>query len=165
MVTSRAWQFCRDRRGVSAIEFAIIAPIAATVMLAAFDLGNAAQQQIALREAVRTGGQYAIHFPTNPSDIRAAVTSALPSGWTLSNPGGVPVVTCQCGTYGTYSGVPVVTCQCGTYGTYNDCSAPPATCTDPMLLTVTATMAYTALEPWVTTAIPNLSASYVVRFH
>jgi Flp pilus assembly protein TadG len=149
MVTSRAWQFCRDQRGVSAIEFAIIAPIAATVMLAAFDLGNAAQQQIALREAVRTGGQYAIHFPTNPSDIQAAVTSALPSGWTLSNPGGVPVVTCQCGTYGTY----------------NDCSAPPATCTDPMLLTITATMAYAALEPWVTTAIPNLSASYVVRFH
>ena len=117
-------------------------------MLGALDLGNAAQQQIALREAVRTGGQYAIHFPTNPTAVQAAVTSALPAGWTLTDPGGVPIVTCSCGTYGTY----------------NDCSAPPATCTTPMLVTITATKAYTALEPWVSAAIPRLTATYVTRF-
>ena len=148
MIARWAWQFCRDRRGVSAIEFAMIAPIAGFAMLGALDLGNAAQQQIALREAVRTGGQYAIHFPTNPTAVQAAVTSALPAGWTLTDPGGVPIVTCSCGTYGTY----------------NDCSAPPATCTTPMLVTITATKAYTALEPWVSAAIPRLTATYVTRF-
>ncbi len=148
MWMNRALQFFRDRRGVSAIEFAMIAPIAVTAMLAAFDLGNAAQQQMAMQEAVRTGGQYAINFPTNPSAVQQAVISALPSGWALTNPGGLPVVTCSCGTYGTY----------------NDCSAPPSTCTAPMLVTITATKAYTALEPWVTAAIPSLTASYVTRF-
>lgn len=148
MSMRRVWRFCCDRRGVSAIEFAMVAPVAVTAMLAAFDLGNAAQQQIALQEAVRTGGQYAVNFPTNPSAVQTAVVSALPSGWALSNPGGVPVVTCSCGTYGNYS----------------DCSSPPSTCTSPMTVTITATKSYSALEPWVTAAIPSLTASYVTRF-
>jgi Flp pilus assembly protein TadG len=151
MSTSRTWRFCRDRRGVSAVEFAMIAPIAATIMLGAFDLGNAAQQQIALQEAVRTGGQYAIHFPTNPTGVKSAVTSALPTGWTLTNPGGVPVVTCSCNVNGTTT-------------PYSDCSTPPANCTSPMLAIITATKAYTAIEPLVAAAIPSLTATYAVRF-
>jgi Flp pilus assembly protein TadG len=147
-IMQRIRRFCRNRRGVSAIEFAIIASILVTLMFGAYDLGNAAQQQIALQEAVRTGGQYALHFPTNPAAVQSAVTSALPAGWALSNPGGVPVVTCSCGKAGTY----------------NDCSAPPANCTAPMLVTINAQMAYTALTP-VGAALPaNLTATYVTRF-
>jgi hypothetical protein len=33
-----------------------------------------------------------------------------------------------------------------------------------MLVTITATKQYTALEPWVTAAIPNITATYVTRF-
>jgi Flp pilus assembly protein TadG len=133
---------------VSAIEFAIIASITVSLLFGAYDLGNAAQQQIALQEAVRTGGQYAIHFPTNPGAVQTAVIGALPAGWTLSNPGGVPVVTCSCGTAGAYA----------------DCANPPSTCTAPMLVTINAQMAYTALTP-VGAALPaNLTATYVTQF-
>src|SRR3954468_7382962 len=88
--------FNRDQRGVSAIEFAMIAPIILMLMLGAYDIGNAVKRQIALQEAVRSGGEYAVHFPTNPTAVKAAVMSALPAGWTLTGPGGVPVVTCSC---------------------------------------------------------------------
>ena len=40
----------RDRCGVSAIEFAIIGSLLATLMLGAYDLGNAAQQEIQLQD-------------------------------------------------------------------------------------------------------------------
>lgn len=147
-IRNRIQLFFYDRRGVSAIEFAIIASIMVSLMFGAYDLGNAAQQQIALQEAVRTGGQYAIHFPTNPSDVQSAVKSALPTGWKLS----------------TSDGNPVVTCSCGTAGTYSDCSAPPSNCTVPMLVTINAQMAYTALTP-VGAALPKIfSATYVTRF-
>jgi Flp pilus assembly protein TadG len=153
MANIRKWTLllCHDRRGVSAIEFAVIASVIVTLMFGAFDLGNAAQQQIALQEAVRTGGQYAIHFPTNPTDIQKAVTNALPSGWTLSNANGVPVVTCSC-------------LENGTTTTYTDCSNPPSNCTSPMLVTISAQMAYKALTP-IGAALPkNLAATYVARF-
>jgi Flp pilus assembly protein TadG len=139
--------FCRDRRGVSAIEFVIIAPMLVTLIAGAYDLGNAAQRQIALQEAVRTGGEYAIHFPTNPAAVQTAVTSALPNGWVLTNPGGKPVVTCSCGVAGTF-----------------DCSAPPSACQPPMLVSITATMAYATLFPQFARAIPNNTATYVARF-
>jgi Flp pilus assembly protein TadG len=139
---------CRDQRGVSAIEFAIIAPIIVTLMLGAYDFGNAAQQQVALQEAVRAGGQYATHFPTNPIAVQTVVKSALPAGWTLANPNGNPVVACSC---------------TGVTGTF-DCSSPPSACTPPMLVSITATMAYTALTPMFATAISSNTATYVTRF-
>jgi Flp pilus assembly pilin Flp len=154
------WFFCRDQRGVSAIEFAVIASIVCALALGAFDLGNAAQQRVALEEAVRAGGQYAIHFPTNvtasssdPISIQSVVTNALPVGWSLSNPGGVPVVACSCPN--------------NVSGTF-DCSTLPAqtACASPLLVSITATMNYAAvaLEPWVAQAIPTISATYVTRF-
>src|SRR6202051_2231434 len=96
-VGNRLRLFWCDRRAVSAIEFAMIAPIVVMLMLGAYDLGNAAQQQIALQEAVRTGGQYAIHFPTTPTGVWTAVTSAMPSGWQLTNTGSYPNdIACSC---------------------------------------------------------------------
>ena len=137
-----------DQSGVSAIEFAIIGSCTIALISGAYDLGNAAQQQIALQEAVRTGGQYAVHFPTNPSAIQSAVKSALPTGWNLS----------------TSNGNPVVTCSCGVAGAYDDCANPPSTCTSPMLVTITAQMAYTALTPIGAVLPSNLTATYVTRF-
>ena len=140
----RSWLI--DRRGVSAIEFAIIAPVALMLMLGAYDLGNAAQQQIALQEAVRTGGQYVLRTPPTSSTaltaVQTAVTGALPSGWTLSS-------------------APSVGCSCN--GVSYSCTSLPSPCGSPFLVTIAATKSYSALEPWVTAAIPNLSATYVTR--
>ena len=101
------------------------------LMLGAYDIGNAVQRQIALQEAVRSGGEYAVHFPTNPTAVKAAVMSALPAGWTLTNPGGVPVVTCSC------------TNANGTTTSFDCTTTPP--CGAPMMVSITATMAYTTV--------------------
>jgi Flp pilus assembly protein TadG len=135
-----------DRRGVSAIEFAIIAPVMLTLMLHVYDLGNAAQQQITLQEAVRAGGQYALHYPptstTAVTAVQTAVTGALPAGWSLSN---AASITCSCSAI-SYS-----------------CTSLPSPCTSPFVVAITATKSYTALEPTVAAAIPNLTATYVTR--
>jgi Flp pilus assembly protein TadG len=144
-IRQRIRLFWRDRRAVSAIEFAMIAPIIVMLMLGAYDLGNAAQQQIALQQAVRTGGQYAMHFPTYLKPLQSVVQDALPTGLTLKAP---PVATCSCGGVGY------------------DCSTPPLTCTPPMpmLVTITAQMDYNALTP-IGAALPRtFTATYVTRF-
>lgn len=148
----------RDRRGVSAIEFAMIAPIMAILMLGAYDLGNAVQQQIQLQEGVRAGGAYAINRPTDVNGIQNAVAGAIP-GLTLANtntPGKADVV-CSCLNPNT-----------GTVASLAACTAPNfATCTgqsNAKQVTITAIMNYTALEPWVSAAIPNITATYVTRF-
>ena len=64
------------------MEFALIAPILVVAAFATFDLGNAAQQQIELQEAVRAGAVYASSFPTDPTGIAAAVKNAVPASWT-----------------------------------------------------------------------------------
>src|SRR5690242_2611612 len=83
-----------DQDGVSALEFSIIATFMIALMFGAFDIGNAAQQQIALQEAVRSGGEFARFFPTNQTGIQNAVLNALPGGWTIT--GGNPTVSCTC---------------------------------------------------------------------
>src|SRR4051794_2502529 len=90
---NRLRRLARDRRGVAALEFTIIATLMLTMMLAAFDFGNAAQQQVQLQQVVRAGGAYAARYPTDASGIQGAVTAALPAGWTLTAP---PSVTCGC---------------------------------------------------------------------
>jgi Flp pilus assembly protein TadG len=80
----------KPRGGTAAMEFALVAPIMVLLFMAAFDLGNAAQQLIVLNQAVRAGGVYANSFPTDTTGITNAVTNALPSDWagsvTLNNP-------------------------------------------------------------------------------
>src|ERR1700752_1039660 len=95
-INSKFARLCQDRRGASAIEFALIGSLLATSMLGIYDLGNAAQQEIQLQEAVRSGGAFAIDWPTNMVGIQNAVASALPNGWVLTNPGGVAAVACSC---------------------------------------------------------------------
>ena len=147
-----------DRRGVAALEFAVVAAIMVTLMLGAYDLGNAAQRQIGLQEAVRAGGAYALNHPTDVTGIRTMVTNALPAGWTLTNSGGVAAVACSClnTTAGTTTGLGGCTTA-----NFDTCTAPNGG----MLVSITATMAYTALTPFLAAAIPNNSATYVTRFH
>jgi hypothetical protein len=133
-----------------------ISTILATLMLGAYDLGNAAQQQIQLQEAVRSGGAFAANWPTNVSGIQNAVASALPAAWKLTNPGGVATIACSCLNAST--GVATVLGSCTT-ANFDTCAANSG-----LLISVTATMAYTSVDTLFAAAIPNLSASYVTRF-
>jgi hypothetical protein len=135
----------RDRRGVVAIEFAIISLVLGTLTLGAFDLGNAAQQQIQLQAAVRAGGAYAATYPTDPAGIQNAVTNALPTGWTLSSP---PVVACSCLSSSTGSTSSTI------------CTAPNCS-TDAKIITIQAQMAYASLTGLLANQI---AATYVVRY-
>lgn len=146
----REWvlRFYQDRHGIAAVEFALVAPILVILMLGTYDLGNAAQQQIALQAAVQVGGAYAVHLPDDPTGVQAAVTAALPAGMTLINPGGVAAVACSCS---------------GVTGTFV-CSAQPSACTAPMTLRITADIPYTTLTTLFSGIITN-EASYVVRYH
>jgi Flp pilus assembly protein TadG len=145
-----------DRRGVSAIEFAAIAPIMVIAMLGAYDLGNAAQQQIDLQEAVRSGGAYAMGHPTDVAGIQTIVANSLPSGWTLTNPGGVAAVACSCLDPSSGNVTNLTGC---TTTNFDTCASGSG-----LLVSVTATMAYTALTPLLAQAIPNNTAAYVTRF-
>lgn len=146
----------RDRRGVSAVEFAIVASIMVVILLGAYDFGNAAQQQIQLQEAVRSGGAYAISRPTDVTGIQSAVAGALPAGWQLTNPGGVAAVSCSCMDPGSGALSAPATGSACTAANLDTCSA--------KAISITASMAYLALTPLFAAAIPNNTASYVVRF-
>jgi len=80
------------RRGASAAEFAIWAPLLALLLLGTFDLGNQVQVSIRLEHAARAGAQVAFAAPGDPSAIRQAVLLAWPELTALE-----VTVTCFCG--------------------------------------------------------------------
>ncbi|HWX50017.1 MAG TPA: TadE/TadG family type IV pilus assembly protein [Roseomonas sp.] len=97
------------RRGVSALEFALIAPALALMALGGFDLGNAVLQSLRLEAAARAGAQYAFTRPTDSAGITASIRANLP-GWTdITVPD--PVVACRCEDGST------VSCTGGSCGT------------------------------------------------
>jgi Flp pilus assembly protein TadG len=96
------------RRGAAALEFVIVMPILALIMVTAADLGNAAQQSIRLETAARAGAQYAFSFPTDVAGIRRQVLSAVADWTDVTVPN--PTVVCRCGTT-TYSCTTQVTCS------------------------------------------------------
>jgi hypothetical protein len=114
-------------------------------------LGNAAQQQIQLQEAVRSGGAYAMSRPTDLPGIQNAVAAAVPVGW----PAVSVSVSCSCMDPGSGALTSLPSCLATDL---DSCSA-----TSGKAISVTATMAYTALSPLF--ALPNTTAAtYVVRF-
>ena len=105
---------------------------------------------------MRSGGAYANNWPTDVSGIRNAVTSALPNGWALTNPGGVAAVACSC--LDPSSGVVTSLAGCST-SNFDTCATGSG-----IMVSVTATMAYTSVDALFAAAIPQLSATYVTRF-
>jgi len=84
----------RHRRGIAAVEFALIAPILVVCLLAVYDLGRALQQQIRLNQAVEAGGLYAITWFDRTSEIVSVVSAAAGNMGNVSIYG--PVAYCQC---------------------------------------------------------------------
>ncbi|WP_114377581.1 TadE/TadG family type IV pilus assembly protein [Elioraea thermophila] len=67
----------RCRRGLSALEFGLVAPFLVLVLSGLVDLGHALQRTIVLENAARAGAHFAMSFPQETASIAAAVRAAL----------------------------------------------------------------------------------------
>jgi Flp pilus assembly protein TadG len=77
--------FCREQRGVAAVELAIAIPILTVCVLCAGDLGRFALQRTWVSYAASAGAEYAVANGFNASKITAAATAAAPvSGISVS---------------------------------------------------------------------------------
>jgi hypothetical protein len=86
--------FLRDRRAVSAIEFALASPIILMLGLLTFDLGMGAYRQMQVQSAAQAGAEYVVVNGFDRTAIASAVASATPySGISLSPD---PVKFCGC---------------------------------------------------------------------
>ncbi len=68
----------RDRRGIAAVELALVAPFLCFILMACIDFGRAISQNIQLSHAVRAGVQYAVTAANAQTRIEGAVRDALP---------------------------------------------------------------------------------------
>ncbi len=77
------------------MEFGMVVPVIAIIVLGTYDLGNMIAIRTKLDDALHAGGTYAMSYPTSYTNIQSAVTAALPAGWTDAVVS-APVVTCSC---------------------------------------------------------------------
>ena len=70
----------RDRRGIAALEFALVAPLLLLMILTTYDVATAMWRTTRLELAARTGAQYAFAKPQDSAGIRSAAMSQL-AGW------------------------------------------------------------------------------------
>lgn len=87
--------FVADRRGAGAVEFALIAPVIATVLLGVVEIGHIAFQRTDMHSALRSGSQYVLN---GGRDLEAA-ESIVKRAWT-TKPGDAEVSAtrfCLCG--------------------------------------------------------------------
>ncbi|MGK7869791.1 TadE/TadG family type IV pilus assembly protein [Falsiroseomonas sp. E2-1-a20] len=82
------------RRGIAAVEFAVVAPVLLLAILAAHDVANLAQTSIRLERAARAGAQQAAADPADLAAIRARVIAAWPALSEADVP--MPVLACEC---------------------------------------------------------------------
>nr|WP_245214706.1 TadE/TadG family type IV pilus assembly protein [Pararoseomonas indoligenes] len=83
-----------DRRGIGAVEFALIAPVLLLLLFSMYDVANAMWRSTRLEMAARAGAQYAYAKPQDTAGITNTVLGQL-SGWqnvTVSS----PQMTCKC---------------------------------------------------------------------
>jgi Flp pilus assembly protein TadG len=115
-------RYLREDLGVSAIEFALVAPFLCTFILGVVDLGFGFQAQMAVTQAAQAGSYYAMLNGFNASAIQTVVgsstgTSGITSpsaAQTCGCPSGTAVATSTCNS----------TCPNGqTAGTYVTISA------------------------------------------
>jgi Flp pilus assembly protein TadG len=83
-----------DRRGVSASEFAVAAPVLVLLLLGAYDVANVIQLSLRLERAARAGAGYAVVNPSNLAAVQSAVIAAWPSLTSAEVP--LPVLACEC---------------------------------------------------------------------
>ena len=74
-----------DRRGVSALEFAFIAPILIALPVPVFDLGLGLYAQMQVYSAAQSGAQYVLLHTYDSAQIQSAATSATPLAVTVAS--------------------------------------------------------------------------------
>jgi Flp pilus assembly protein TadG len=110
----------RDKRGTSAIEFALIAPVLAGVVVALADVNSMGMGAANMQTAVRAGAQYAMSGGTDAATAQTKADAA----WTRKPAGGTIAAS--------------RVCKCAS--TAQDCNTPCASNQWPdMYMTVTAT--------------------------
>lgn len=67
-----------DERGLSAVEFALLAPLLLLGLLATADLGLAQSRRMSIDHVLRAGAQSAIADPGEASVLRVATSTATP---------------------------------------------------------------------------------------
>jgi hypothetical protein len=82
------------RRGIAAVEFAVVAPVLLLAILAARDVTNQVQTSIRLERAARAGAFHAAADPSDLAAIRARVIAAWPELTEADVP--LPVLACEC---------------------------------------------------------------------
>lgn len=155
----------RDRRGVAALEFALVAPVVVVLLVGVFDIGFAVEQNMILAAAVQAGGRYALSYPTilgnssacpatstsnptPPTSAACAITQALPGSWSVT-----PSISCTC--WDSSHG----------YSTVSSCSSVSEcpSSTQERFVNLTASRPYTWLPSTSFTTLSSGSVSYVVR--
>lgn len=119
-------RFFKNESGAAAVEFGLVAPILATVLVGIGTYGLEIITYSKMREAVSAGAQYALTTSDTTSDISSVVSAAWddkPAGATVS-----------------------VTQQCVCAGVTNDCSTACADGDYPQkMTTITASQSYSEL--------------------
>src|SRR3954453_5198018 len=95
-IGARIGALARDRRGMSAVEFGLAAPVFLAMLTPVIDLGLAFSQQIRVNQAVEAGAQYASSNPYAGTSWASAVSSAITNATTLSVNPSVGAETCGC---------------------------------------------------------------------
>jgi Flp pilus assembly protein TadG len=159
---SLAWigALARDRRGMSAVEFGLAAPVFMAMLTPIVDLGLAFSQQIRINQAVEAGAQYASTNQYNTSSWSSGVSSAMSGATTLSISPSVGSETCGCPNSGSTA---IVT---GGYGTAPNCTGGP--CPDGSnpgyFVTISASRTYTSVMPYsILGSSITLSSQAIVR--
>ena len=156
----------RDRRGMSAVEFGIAAPVFLAILMPVVDLGRAYSQQIQIRQAVQAGALYAsvnvYNSSTWSTNVQNAVTNStyLSSDATFAATVGAESCGCPNATStDIVSHDTVTTCGPSNGGTNcSDGSAPG------YYVTITGSLTYTPVMPYSILANPTtLSDQAVVR--
>ena len=152
----------RDRRGMSAIEFGVAAPIFLGILMPVVDLGRAFSQQIQIRQAVQAGALYASVNVYNTGTWSSNVSSAVTNSTTLAVSPTVGSETCGCpNSTSTDISSHDTLSTCGRTNGGTDCSdgSIPG-----YYVTITGTLSYSPVMPYSILANPTtLSAQAVVR--
>jgi Flp pilus assembly protein TadG len=150
-----------DRRGVSAVEFGLAAPVFLAALSPLIDLGLAFSQQIRVNQAVEAGAQYAAVNQYNSDTWATNVQNAVTNATTLTVSPIVGSETCRCPNATNTAIVTHDTATtCGTANGGTACSDG----TEPgYYITISATATYTSVMPYPIINNPTLSSQAIVR--
>jgi Flp pilus assembly protein TadG len=129
--------------GVSAVEFAIIAPVFVVAIICTIDIGAGFYRKMQVQSAAQVGAQYAALHGFDATNIANAITSATAFSGIAASPS--PAQFCGCASA---SGIGAVDCA----------SKCPSGSSPGSYITASAQGTYTTILPY-----PLLSSSYTLN--